>query len=156
MINSKCSERIKNAYFAEVLAVARFIAVTGRFVDGPGWPSVERTRETALSKGQKNGIGGSSPVVDFLGAGAGFARDSRRAEGPTAGPNTEFLEVGSGDKRTQKSESKRDMAFLRTKDRGSPEGERLAGLVLSSRAAQEWVALKYLTQVRSYLLSHEF
>ena len=42
-------------------------------------------------KGTENWIGGSSPVVDFLGAGAGFASDSRRAEGPTAGPNTEFL-----------------------------------------------------------------
>jgi hypothetical protein len=48
-----------------------------------------------LSKGDKNGIGGGLLVVDFPGAGAGFARDSNRAEGPTAGPNTEFLKVGS-------------------------------------------------------------
>jgi len=66
MINSKCSERIKNAYFAEVLAVARFIAVTGIFVDGPGWPSVERTRERQrYQRDRKTGSAGAHPLLIF-------------------------------------------------------------------------------------------
>jgi hypothetical protein len=69
--------------------------VAGTLVGGPG-SSVERTKECkGYQKRNENGIGGSLPFVDFPGTGASFARDSSRAEGPTAGPNTEFLKVRS-------------------------------------------------------------
>ena len=75
--------------------MARFIPVAGTLVGGPG-SSEEQTKECkGYRKGNQNGISGSLPVVDFPGAGVGFARDSSRADGPTAGPNTEFLRVRS-------------------------------------------------------------
>jgi hypothetical protein len=120
-------------YFVEVLAVVRFIPVMGIFTGGPDWPSMEGTKHPGYQSNRKK-ESGSLPIVDF----PDLARDSRRAEGPMAGPNTEFLNAGGSYERKPKKQKISAYRGLRIAGRAAAGG---SGSLIAGGGGNGWPSI---------------